>query len=57
MCHQFRGMLLSKKRVASHYELGNTDIVGDVAGDSSMISPLPDKYDDEALCMLILGAS
>jgi hypothetical protein len=57
MRHQFRGMLMAKKRIASHYDSGNGDIVRDIAGDSSMINPLPDRYDNETLCMLITGAS
>jgi hypothetical protein len=55
--HQLRTTLLAEERVVSHCDRGNTDIVGDLAGDPSMTNPLFDKYDNEPFCMLILGAS
>ena len=48
---------MAEQCVASHYDLGNTDIVGDIAGDSSMTNRLLDQYDNAAFSMLILGAS
>ena len=48
---------MAKKRIASHFDSGKRDIVRDIAGDSSMINPLSHQYDNEALSMLISGAS
>jgi hypothetical protein len=56
MRHQLRGTLMADERVVSHYDRGNTDIVGDIAGDPSMTNPLFDQYDNAAFCMLISGA-
>jgi hypothetical protein len=57
MHHQLRGTLMAEERVVSHYDRGNTDIVGDIAGDPSMTDPLFDQFDNEPFCMLIFGAS
>jgi hypothetical protein len=57
MHHQLRGTLMADERVVSHYDRGNTDIVGDIAGDPSMTDPLFDQFDNEPFCMLIFGAS
>jgi len=46
-----------EERVVSHYDRGDANIVGEMAGDPSMTNPLFDQYDNEPFCMLIFGAS
>ena len=57
MRRQLRGTLIAEERVVSHYDRGNTVIVGDIAGDPSMNNPPFDQYDNEPFHMLIFGAS
>ncbi len=57
ICHRSGGTMMPEKRVASHYDQGNTDIVGDITGDSSMTYPLSDQYDIETSCVLVCGDS